>query len=336
MIVQNVIPSWASIEESVFYVLEDSDRNYNEMMAGFALEELSYVSENKSIVHDSVEKIKKIKDAIVKFFVDTFNKIKTLLQKGIDMIKEKYNQVRGKITKATVEAARARLGNIKDKEYGYTYDYNALKPIFSSGSLGGAMNADSVDNFVQDIIGAKNQAAEDGSNLNEKLLGIKNKFLTGSGLSTEAKESDIRKKIVAMCRADGSGKVNKISIDKAYITSNFDSMANLIDAYPKIVKSINDYEAKNKKLIDKAIQDVKKDKKSNSTIYSVCMPYYKFAMHYVTILCGSVIGAIREKTNKDFSIMLRLCVTTKKVSESAYMESGSYQAEVASLFDWNF
>ena len=66
------------------------------------------------------------------------------------------------------------------------------------------------------------------------------------------------------------------------------------------------------------------------------MPYYKFAMHYVTILCGSVIGAVREKVSKDLSIMLRLCVTTKKVSESAYMESGSYQAEVASLFDWNF
>ena len=336
MIVQNVIPSWATLEESVFYVLEDSDRNYNEMMTGFALEELSAVAEANGVVSDGVEKIKQIKNAIIKFFVDTFNRIKELIKKGIEMIKEKFTQIGSKISAKMVEGARARLGNIKDKEYGYTYDYHMLKGLFKNGAITDEVAAKACDQFVNDIINAKNQAAEDGSNLNEKLLAMKNQMLKASGLNTDAKESDIRKKIVTLCRADASGKMNKQVIDKGYLTEHFDEMANVISAYPKIVKAVNDYENKNKKLIDKAIQDVKKDKKSNSTVYSVCMPYYKFAMHYVTILCGSVIGAVREKVSKDLSIMLRLCVTTKKVSESAYMESGSYQAEVASLFDWNF
>ena len=129
-----IIPKWASFDEAVYYVMEYDEHNYNNMMKSIALDELGYVMESAEEQPDNSSKIKKMKDAVVKWLNSAFESLKALFNKALQAIKEKVRSVKGRITGKAIKAAEAKLDKLKDKEYGFTYTYTELDKAVKSSS----------------------------------------------------------------------------------------------------------------------------------------------------------------------------------------------------------
>ena len=334
-----IIPKWASFDEAVYYVMEYDEHNYNNMMKSIALDELGYVMESAEEQPDNSSKIKKMKDAVVKWLNSAFESLKALFNKALQAIKEKVRSVKGRITGKAIKAAEAKLDKLKDKEYGFTYTYTELDKAVKSSS-----DSASVWKLVDDIINAKN-----GGNLDAELEKAKSAFLRSLKLGEDAKEVTIRNAYMNYLRSGNPDKAVKVIINKGYLQKNFSKMAESINGYDTAADFVKKAINRDKKAVNEMIGDLKKDKKSNSTTYSVYIPYLKFAYRMVSNVETSTISVLRERLYKDLAIVMRLVtmatpksadddedLKVKAVGESGFMESSSYQSEVASLFDWSF
>lgn len=331
-----IIPSWASLDEAVFYVMEHNEQNYNNMMRSIAIDEIRYVMEAGEPEPDSDSKIKKIKDAIVKWLSEAFESLKSLYNSALQTIKKKLANVKERFNTKAIKAAEAKLDKLKDKEYGFTYDYDELDK-----AIKGSSNAGTVWKLIDDIIGVKETA---GNNLEAELESAKSAFLSSLKLDATAKESAIRSAYMNFLRSGNPEKATKVTIDKAYLKKNFGDMAQSIRGYDEAAGFVKSAINRDKKAVNQMINDIKKDKKTNSTTYGIYIPYLKFVYRMVVTVESSILVVLRERLFKNFSIVARMIAMStpkdpeKEVNtESAmFTESSSYQSELASLFDWNF
>ena len=340
-----MIPRWASFDEAVFYVLEHGEENYQEMMRGFALDELGYVAEAKEIKPDSESRIKQIKDTVITFIKkkvkefmalcnDFLQKMKKTIAKTLD---KGFYKMRNKI--------KENVDNLKDKKYGKTYAY----PKYYSYVDGNGDNIDELNAafeltaVVSNAIG-KNDIAD----MEKDIEAGKARFYTAVHAKQGAKESEVRKGLITWFRC-GSSKESTVDVDKAYIKAAIeDGMIDIATNYNKLSSCVSTQVKKFKKAMDNNEKQVKADKKNNSSVYGVLMPALRFASSMMMVTQSAFMSVIREKTMKDIFILTRLStVSTKKKEatneaaegmekEQPIEESSSYQSEIASLFDFSF
>ena len=129
-----IIPRWASFDESVFYVLEHVEENYQEMMRGFALDELGYVAEAKELKPDSESRIKQIKETVIQFIKKRVEDFMAMCNKFLQDAKKLIAKAADKNLNKMAYKIKENVDNLKDKEYGKTFAYpNFYKYVDGKG-----------------------------------------------------------------------------------------------------------------------------------------------------------------------------------------------------------
>lgn len=334
-----IIPQWASFDEATFYVLEDFENNYQQMMREFAFDDLAYVVEKKDLAPDSESKIKKIKDTIVEFIKKQVNRFLAMCNKFLQQAKEKFDSVADKNLNKMTYKIKENIDNLKDKEYGKTYAYPNYYDYIAN-----PQNIKELQAALDLCIDVINTVEEDDlSKMEEKINSAKSKFYTAVHSKQDAKESEVRKGLITWFRC-GSSKEQTVTVNKAYIKSAVqDGMLNMVSDYGKISKYVSGVIKEYKKNINTVEKKVKGYKKNNSSVYGVLMPALRFAISMTMVTQSAFMSVIHEKLIKDISLVTRLAMVssggkkaTNEAATEVVEESSSYQTEIASLFDFSF
>lgn len=344
-----MIPRWASFDEAVFYVLEHAEKNYQETMREFALDELGYVAEAKELKPDSESRIKQIKDSVITFIKTKVKEFMAMCNDFLQKMKKTISNALDKNFYKMRNEIKKNIDNLKDKKYGKTYAYpNYYSYVDGKGENIKELNAAfELTAVISNAIG-KNDIADMEKDIEEG----KARFYTAVHAKQGAKESEVRKGLITWFRC-GSSKESTIDVDKAYIKAAIeDGMIDIATNYNKLSSCVSAQVKKFKKGMDNNEKQVKADKKNNSSVYGVLMPAIRFASSMMMVTQGAFMSVIREKTMKDISILTRLAIVSvgKKKEEKAtneatevtenqeqpIEESSSYQSEIASLFDFSF
>lgn len=344
-----MIPRWASFDEAVFYVLEHAEKNYQETMREFALDELGYVAEAKELKPDSESRIKQIKETVIQFIKKRVEDFMAMCNKFLQDAKKLIAKAADKNLNKMAYKIKENVDNLKDKEYGKTFAY----PNFYKYVDGKGKNVDELQ-AAFDLCGAVSDAIlkNDIADMEKDIESAKSKFYTAVHAKQGAKESEVRKGLITWFRC-GSSKESTVTINKQYIKSALnDGMFNVVTNYnvlsSYVVQQIKEFKA----IAKDDEKQVKADKKNNSSVYGVLMPALRFSISMMMTTQSAFMSIIREKTVKDISLLTRLAAMSvgKKKEEKAtneatevtenqeqpIEESSSYQSEIASLFDFSF
>lgn len=339
---RNIIPAYASLDEAALYVIERGELEFNEMMRHIGLTELGVLETTGTQMVYEETKLKSLIDTIVGWLKQRWADITGLFNKALNFFKQKSDEFKKKTQDKKLDKLKKKVEFLKDKEYGKTYEYSQFENIVNgTGVLWDALNKfeKGINDLQATFMNYKDdETATEVNDMREKMDTMKSDLFSAFNLDNSAKESDIKAKVTEWIR----GK--EVTINKAYIQSNIDSMFNSATDYNKTAKSVKKQLNKIKKDIDNDIKAVRKERKTaNESYLNAYLPYLKFGKNVTTAIAGATISAIKEKMSVDQRIILKLIVanTGKEEkedgsvkTESAVVESSTIQTELASLFNF--
>lgn len=358
----NIIPESASLDEMVYYVLEDSENNFNEMMKNLGISELNYFLENGVELDYTVvsegkldgikEKIAKVKDDMVKWLEKFWAGFQEMIQKTLNWLSEKSanfkSNVLGKDLKK--EDLDKAVKNIKkDKDFGSVYTFAGLDGYMDSSKITGY--ADKVNSAIDNFTNFKAAKVEKGDDqaykeleedLDNQVKTLRNNIVNGA-----ADNSAMMKAIKKEIRGD------KKSINGAWVISNWNSDAKLFDTvanYSTDKKTLKKNYDVVKNQFNKAIKAVKTAKEEKLGYYGVnaivkANSARKKMLSVLNCAEGAVVAEIAERYRQYSSIVLRVASAAraaKKAEQKAKHESAPvvHESSVStvdmlnSLFEW--
>lgn len=333
---RNVIPAYASLDESALYVIERSESDFAEMMKQIGLKELGVLeSTGTQIVYEGAN-MKELVGKIVKWLQDRWADIHGLFNKALNFFKGKAEEFKTKMRNKKVDGLKKRAEKLVDKDFGKTYEYTDFDAIVEgTGALWTAVDKFSkgINDLQWKYDSVKNDTtAGDANDMKDQMETMKEELLKAFGLETSATEANVKDAVRDQIR----GK--EVTINKAYIVNNIEKAFDDSSNYNKTAGKVKKQFAKVKKTFDEDIKSVKKERKSvNSSYLNMYLPYLKFGKNTVAAISGATVQTIKEKMTTDMRLVLKVAVskTEKEVkTESAMLESTTYQTELASLFNF--
>lgn len=337
----NVIPTYASVEESALYVIESMESNFNAMMESVGIEELQTFEESGDILLEAEHKNKVI-DSIVTWLKETWEKVRGLFEKALKAIKDQIDKTVSKVGKASKDKCKKMADRLKaDKVYGKGFEWSGFADIIEGN--GEIWNA--VRGFEDAITGVKADYNYDPNNL----MKIKDQLDTAKDKMEEKiiSKSDGKKDIQSAVSRIIKGK--EIDINKDYIVKNFDELWNYGTDFGKTANTVKKSLNKTKKSFDdteKYFRGLARQKDENAAIIKEVIKYVKASKSTLISLDGAILSCVKTRCYEATRIILRLVVAvkqkeekeakaeTKTTNESAVIEPTSFQTELASLFNF--
>lgn len=338
----NVIPAYASIDESALYVIESMEANFNSMLESVGIEELQHFEESAEFIHEAEQK-EKVIDKIITWLKETWAKIRGLFEKALTEIKKQIEKVTTKIEKASKDKCKNMADRLKeDKTYGKGYEWSGFDKIINGE--GDVWNA--VRGFETAISGVKIDYQYDSQNI----MKIKDQLDTAKEnmeekiISKSSGKKDIREAVTRIIRG------NEIDINKAYIVKNFDDLWMYGTDFGKTANTVKKSLNKTKKSFEdteKYFKGLAKNKDDNSAVIKEIIKYIKDSKATLISLDGAILSSVKTRCYEATRIIMRLVVAAKqkeekeakdakqeKVGESGLFESTTFQTELASLFNF--
>lgn len=331
-----VIPSYASLNESYLYLIENAEVSYNAMMADIGVQEYTEAVQGK-VVSEADEgfgaKVKNLANKLVEWLKARWKNIKDLFDKAMEKINTKFDEIKRKIGDRRLNKIPAKISNLKDKNYGKTYEYPHLDEVSSDG--GAIFNA--VKAYGENVsaqLGSKGDPEE----VKKRLKEIDDSFKREFGAGTDGKDSAIKGAIQSWVRG------NEVTINKDYLSRHINDMINGVANFSKTQRTLKGALKGAQKGFDASIKKIKeeaKDDENFSKMFGVVSPYIKKVHHYTATASSVILTELRNKMMKEWGIIMRLStisgiVDTKHESYYGdYSESQTYQSEMASLFSFD-
>jgi len=344
----NVIPSYASVNEAVWYVIEDSELAYNEMVQSLAINELVTLESTGEVITNEAAN-ENAKGKIKEWLTRAWQAVKGFFEKVFNMVKEKIANIKAKMTKFDKDKIKKYAASIsaEDKDgkkriFGEYYEYKNLNELL--GGSGKYMSAiDTYSNTVDNVFGTFNDSkVTEGAaeTIRIKMEAAKSKLLNDLSVSSEASESVIRKAAIDYARG------NKINMDLDFVKSHLDDMLATAEDPKKIVKETKDLFNKMKKSFDQSIKAVEKKKnETDPQAFSVYLPFLKFGKNIATTVASAALVCAKDKMMSDLKVVMRLQAAINKSGvvakesavnndESSVVESSTFATELSSLFSF--
>lgn len=341
----NVIPGYASVEESALYVIESMEDNFNTMMQTIGVTELQHFEESGEILNEAEQKEGFIQK-IIEWIKETWAKVRGLYEKALAEIKKQIDKIKAKIASdANKEKCKKMAERLKDdKKYGKGREWTGFDKVVScEGDIW-----DGLKQFDHAITQVKIEYSMDPKNImniRDQLDEARAKMISkvdaaNKKLSKNATNRDIQVAVKEVIE----GK--EVDIDKKYILSNFDVLWNYATDFGKtaseLKKSLNKTKAKFEES-EKYFKNLLKNKDDNTAVIKEVIKYTKESKATLIAINGAILTAAKSRSYESARIMLRLAVAVKtkeekeakqeKVEESA-IEPTSFQTELASLFNF--
>lgn len=344
---RNVIPSYIEdVNESAWYVLEDAEKTYNEMMQGLAINELQVLESTGAVILNE-DANEKGKFSLVEWLKKCWQNIKGFFEKIFKMVGEKVAGIKAKyFTKLDEGKIKKYLDQLdpKDKNgnnriFGEYYEYTNIGDARNGGKFINALNT--YDDAISNVYTKFADAAVNGDERSAKDIEVKmsnaiDVLKKNIGVSYD-NEAGIAKHIKDHIR----GK--QISMDLTYVKSHIDDMIETCKDPKKIVKDMKELYNKIKASFDRSIKSVNSIKSNANTLaFSKYMPAIKYGKSVATQIASAALACEKEKMMADLKVVMRLqAAINKSFNESAVVEEGStvvesstYSKELRTLFNF--
>ncbi len=322
----SVIPAFASLNESAYYIIEANEKDFTEMIKSIGLHELGVFEATGSVLLYETDSEEKKEDDEKKegFLVKIWARIKAVFEKFLTKIKEKCAQVssllvNSKIRGKDIEANIDKLpDDFKYERYPYTKLYEALK-------------ASNPDNLLR---ARANTNSETTKNMIDKY--------TNSN-SNDADE--IRKEI----RGE-----KKETLYKADLKNNINKIMTVVTDYNNASAAIKNFYKNTQNYFDKLIKDAKdqdtnkvflndmKMKANKTVLYAniLLSEYYSLYMENVKLVLK--LAKIKDTTSDKSEEKKEEVKPEEKKEEAKGKEkvevqhNSAFDSELSSLFDWTY
>jgi hypothetical protein len=312
---KNVIPSYASIDESALYVIEASERDFNSMMRNIGLNELGILeATGKPIVYEA-GKISTVIDAAIEFLKKLWSGIEGMFNKFLHAMKAGCDKFKLMLDKAT-HASKEKAKNLKDGRYGMTYSYKNMDEVIDGkGPLWKAINTYDNSLYTHSLSALDTKAYSpnrDAKTASYNLKLARVHLIKAMGLGSDATDSSIKERIKTYIRGS---KEATIIINKAYILKHYDEMVAMCSDYNYIKKKVSKLFATAKKDINDEIKKLNSLKnKIDMDVYQDYMESVKFGKQTIVSICGSVMSCITEQKKVYDKILFKIILANKDKS----------------------
>lgn len=334
--IYDVIPSWASLEESSLFLIENAEKEYNAMMASIGIQEYTEAVQGK-VVSEADEgfgaKVKGLANKLIDWLKARWNQIKGLFDKAAKAINNQIDKFHQKIGDRRLDKLPAKVANLKDKTFGKTYAY----PEFAKISGDGGTPFRAVEVYANNVTSTLKSNGEPEA-VGNKLKEVDESFRKTFGAGSADKDSSIKGSIQSWIRGE------EVTINKDYLSKHITEMIKNTASFSKVQRDLKASMNSSKKTFDNTIKEIKegaKDNESFAKLFGVVSPYIKKVHHYSATVSGVILSEMRAKMMKEMSILIRLStisgvIDTKHESYYGdYSESQTYQSEMASLFNFD-
>lgn len=340
-----VIPSDAHESQFDHYVMEAVEREYNDLFKSVALAELAAFEESGVVVVYEEASLASLKDRVVKWFKDTWAKIRGAYDKFLEKMdaaaKKFKTSVYNKIGGA--DKVKEALEKFEDKKV-YYKNYNYGKPGEEVKLLTAKAKMISDAYMALETPKSKmetDKKAEDAvmETIKKECKASMDKVIedlhSSLGVAKDASANDIKNSILKQLRGEGG---SEFGYNGAFIKENYQDMLKFVCDISQLKKDVKEPYNKTKNDINKAIAAVKKSKKEDSV-----QLYTAYAKKVIAIN-NAVMSANMNYLGNKFAvyrtlvikvISARVAKNPKVAKEAAEIQSTSSQTElVESLFKW--
>lgn len=349
----NVLPSNCHLDEACYFIIESVEEDYNSLMQDIGIRELNAFIESGSDVVWEAADIAKMKQKVVDFFKQIWEKLKHLYGQFMDQMNRMTKKIKEQLIKlagGNSAMSKPKRAFLPGKTYATGYDFKGIlttdqhKSKVSGLGFSEAWSSiqKSADNFDKAIVNNKKEntdSTEAINTLSEDIKGAINKVKTTIAASSkvsdsEAKDggaSEIKKWTKQLLRGDDK----TVKYDGAWINNNWSSMTKFVcesGMIKKIVKGLYD---KDKKTINDAISGSKKV--STEGGLQKCVAGGRELCNIIISCRNAHMSVIGEEFSLFRSIVFKGVVGSKDKAVKTTNESATVTQSdlVASLFNWD-
>ncbi len=332
----HVIPSYASVNEMVYYVIESSEQDFNNFMMNIGISELNHLEESGTeMIYEDGSK-KTIIDKAQELFQKMWGKVQGLIQKALDAIAKQADKIRkGVIDKLGKKFLAKRVDGLKaDKDFGQTYENYLSAYDISAASKGYIDKLEAqdkvIDNAYQSITSNKKTDDTESVASMESTCekAIKAAISSISGKSDPPSISSLASGIKENIR--GTSK----SCNGSWVKSNWSTIVTEAGSYSKTKAELKKDYNKLKKHFNEAIRKCRKANNEHfkANAFTKAINAYKQIRQVATVTEQAVISCVNERHSFYRSIVLKVA-GSKPVKEAYTSESSTVDA-IDSLFNW--
>lgn len=334
----SLIPSFATLTESVFYIVEANEIDFNNMMQKIGITELGLFESTGSVLlyEQDSEEAKTAEEAKDNFAAGFFTRIKTLFENALRKIGNLIKSFITKITLAFGKKALAKENLEKFKQFiptmddKYTvsrYPWEGLRDFLTISS--GQEMKDDLEKFAEEL----NKSLQQGQNVSTLAQNNTTKEIQNYLRSEEANINNIPEEV-----KKEDVKINSIEDDFEYI---FNSCTNFKDTENKI-KLFYKTMAETGKVMIKTLKELKTDKDSiyrakNGTTFSLKVVGLVLSEFYAMI--GSnmkIVTTVYKAYNKAGKTEDNKTEETNTDNKEEKVGESAIDSELSSLFSWSY
>lgn len=346
---RNVIPSYIEdVNESAWYVIEDAEKTYNEMVQGLAINEL-HVLESTGAVILNEDANEKTKFSLVEWLKKGWQAVKGFFERIFKLVSEKIASIKAKHftkidknkIKKYIDSLDPKDKNGNDRIFGEYYQYTNLDAVNDGGAIWTQLkkyNA-AIDRCFNDfkMSNKSDETKQYIANIQNDMMDAKEELNNTLKLGKDSAEANIQKAVKNYIRGE------QVKMDLAFVKTHIDDMINsatnpkaIIDKTKKMYNDI-------KKDYDNTIKFVNQNRKDKDPqAYTVYMPFLKYGKNVSTQIASAALNCTKEKIMADLKVVMRLqAAINKSFNESAVVEEGStvvesstYSKELRTLFNF--
>ena len=274
------IPSYSTTNEASYLVLSAIEEDYNEMMRGFALQELAVLeATNREFIYEAKE-ADKAKGKVNGFVKGAWAKDKGQYEHFLKQQKDNIDKLNSKVKVSKVKSLeKAAIANAADgKVYAKSYTYKGLEEAKTGkGQIWKAV-----------AVLTANASKVNESNIEE----VKNQFAKAIGASSSSTK-DIKAAVINYLRGSSDKSFN---IDKAHISKCYGSMVDYAFNYKTVASDVKNVLNTSKSAFD-SIAKAAAGKEGGEIVDKATVSYLKFAVQSISLVDGAILTIYKEEIN---------------------------------------
>ena len=342
----DVIPSYATLHEMSYHVIEASEADFNRIMMECGVSELYHLESSGTEMIYEEGKIESLKNNVTKFFKEMWEKVQGMIQKAIDTFQKKAQELRKKVLGEVDKSfLKKRIDNIPaDKQFGVTYDYQNIAK-FSELVRKDIEKGDADIDALYDKMVAQQKAGTKESYDNEidKIV----KQTANRVVYSDSKSEDINGMSGITKLLKDAIRQDNFQANGKWVKENFYGGVNIwkeVLEYPATKAQLKkDYKTLQKSFND-AIKKCKKadnSKRFEASAFTKAIKGYKSLRQLAVYSEQAVISCLHERYAFYRSILFKLIGVKPKNNDnssnstSKVSESTTTMDSISSLFDWN-
>lgn len=325
----NVIPSYATLDEMAFHVIESSEADFNAMMMECGVIELAYVEENHQEMVYEAGKVKGLIDKAVNMFKKMWSNVQGLIQKALAAFDKKAQEFREKVMKKIDKNfLQKRVDNVKaNKDFGKTYKYKNIEN-YATQVDALILNA---DHDVQTLVATAKSKAKNGEAVTDGLSNDLDKVVNGL---IEKLHGNAKTKSVLVKFMKDDIRTEPDQVDGTWVKANYKTIIDEVTNYPKTKKTLKQNYKSTQKLFNEAIKSCKKEndgKMFEANVFTKAIKAYKDLRQISIYAQQAVISCLNERQGFYRMVLIKL-IGTKPVKES--VSEATTIDGISSLFEW--